>query len=103
MIDGCSRVKILTHIMMPLARAGIIAIGVYVFLRTWNEFMFALILTKGREIAPITVGLANLFTTYTVSWNTVMAITVFSFAPLLVIFIFLQRYIVSGITGGMGK
>lgn len=71
--------------------------------KTWDEFLFALILTTGPERAPISVGLANLFTTYDVKLNTVMAITVSSIFPLLLILIFLQRNIIAGITGGAIK
>ena len=103
MIDGCTRIKALFFVVAPLARAGVIAIGIMAFLKAWNEFMFALILTKGVEKAPISVGLAGLFTAYNVSWNAVMAVTVISIVPLIIIFIFLQHYIISGITGGALK
>jgi len=102
-IDGCSRVKVLLLIVMPLARAGIIATGVLAFIRAWNEFLFALILTKGPERAPISVGLAELFGQYSIEWNGIMAITTLAVLPLLVVFIFVQRYVISGITSGAIK
>lgn len=103
MIEGCTSTQAIIHITVPLSRAGVLAIAIMSFLKTWNEFLFALILTKGPERAPISVGLANLFTTYDVKLNTVMAITVISIFPLLLILIFLQRNIVAGITGGAIK
>lgn len=103
MVDGCTRIKALFFVVAPLARAGVIAIGIMAFLKAWNEFMFALILTRGAEKAPISVGLAGLFQAYSVNWNAVMAVTMLSVFPLMIIFIFLQRYIISGITGGAVK
>jgi len=70
------------------------------FIRAWNEFLFALILTKGPERAPITVGLAELFGQYSIDWNGIMAITTLAVLSLLIVFIFMQRYVISGITSG---
>ena len=103
LIDGCNPVKVLLLIVMPLARAGIIATGVLAFIRAWNEFLFALILTKGPERAPISVGLAELFGQYSIEWNGIMAITTLAVLPLLVVFIFVQRYVIAGITSGAIK
>lgn len=103
LIDGCSRLKALVFVIAPLARAGLIAIAAYAFLKTWNEFMFALILTQGPEKTPISVGLAGFFTAYNVSWNAIMAITALSIIPLGIIFVFLQRHVITGISGGAIK
>ena len=65
--------------------------------------MFALILTKGPARAPVTVGLAELFGQYSIEWNGVMALTVIATFPLLIAFIFVQRYIIKGITSGAVK
>ena len=100
LVDGCSRFRALVSIVAPLARAGFIGTGVFAFIRAWNEFMFALILTKGPERAPVTVGLAELFGQYTIQWNGVMALTVIATFPLLITFIFVQRYVIEGITSG---
>jgi len=100
LIDGCGRAKVLFLIVAPIARAGVIGTGMLAFIRAWNEFLFALILTKGPERAPITVGLAELFGQYSINWNGIMAITTLAVLPLLVVFIFVQRYVISGITSG---
>ncbi|MEA1963567.1 MAG: carbohydrate ABC transporter permease [Candidatus Aerophobetes bacterium] len=103
LIDGCSRLKVLLLVVAPLARAGVIGTGMLAFIRAWNEFLFALILTKGPERAPITVGLAELFGQYSINWNGIMAITTLAVLPLLIVFIFVQRYVISGITTGAVK
>jgi len=100
LIDGCTKARVLLLIVAPVARAGIIGTGMLAFIRAWNEFLFALILTKGPERAPITVGLAELFGQYSINWNGIMAITTLAVLPLLVVFIFVQRYVISGITSG---
>jgi len=100
LIDGCSQAKVLLLIVAPVARAGVIGTGMLAFIRAWNEFLFALILTKGPERAPITVGLAELFGQYSINWNGIMAITTLAVLPLLIVFIFVQRYVISGITSG---
>jgi len=103
LVDGCSRVRALISVVAPLARAGFIGTGVYAFIRAWNEFMFALILTKGPQRAPVTVGLAELFGQYTINWNGVMALTMVATFPLVVVFILVQRHIIQGITSGAVK
>ncbi|MBW2638476.1 MAG: carbohydrate ABC transporter permease, partial [Deltaproteobacteria bacterium] len=103
MLDRCSRTRPLITIVVPLARAGFIGTGVFAFIRAWNEFMFALILTRGPNVAPVTVGLAELFGQYTISWNGVMALTIVATLPLTIGFILVQRYIIAGITSGAVK
>ncbi|MFQ5835585.1 MAG: carbohydrate ABC transporter permease [bacterium] len=100
LIDGCSQAKVLLLVVAPLARAGVIGTGMLAFIRAWNEFLFALILTKGPGRAPITVGLAELFGQYSINWNGIMAITTLAVLPLLIVFIFVQRYVISGIMSG---
>ena len=103
LIDGCTRQKVLLLIVAPLARAGVIGTGMLAFIRAWNEFLFALILTKGPARAPITVGLAELFGQYSIDWSGIMAITTLAVLPLLIVFIFVQRYVIAGITSGAVK
>jgi len=103
LIDGCTRGKVLLLIVAPLARAGVIGTGMLAFIRAWNEFLFALILTKGPARAPITVGLAELFGQYSIDWSGIMAITTLAVLPLLIVFIFVQRYVIAGITSGAVK
>jgi len=103
LIDGCTRTKVLLLIVAPLARAGVIGTGMLAFIRAWNEFLFALILTKGPARAPITVGLAELFGQYSIDWSGIMAITTLAVLPLLIVFIFVQRYVIAGITSGAVK
>ena len=103
LVDGATRVQAIIHIIAPLMRPGMIAVAIMSFLKAWNEFMFALILTTGPSRSPISFGLAQLFTQYNVARNTVMAVTMLSVVPLFMIFVFLQRHLVRGIMGGAEK
>jgi len=103
LVDGCTRLRALVSVVAPLARAGFIGTGVFAFIRAWNEFMFALILTRGPTRAPVTVGLAELFGQYSIQWNSVMALTVVATLPLVVVFVLVQRHIIQGITSGAVK
>jgi len=70
------------------------------FIRAWNEFLLALILTQGWRKAPITMALGEFFGIHAISWNSIMAMTTLAILPLVVVFIFVQRYIISGIMSG---
>lgn len=103
LVDGCTRFRALLSVVAPLARAGFVGTGVFAFIRAWNEFMFALILTRGPMRAPVTVGLAELFGQYSIQWNAVMALTVVATFPLVIVFVLVQRHIIQGITSGAVK
>lgn len=103
MVDGATRLQAILYIFVPLMKPGIIAVGIMAFLRAWNEFMFALLLTTGPATSPITFGLADLFTQFNIERNVVMAVTMLSVVPLFLIFILLQKSFVRGILGGFQK
>jgi len=103
MVDGSTRLQALVYVVAPLVRPGLVAMTIMAFLTSWNEFMFALILTSSPNVSPVTYGLAQLFGPYNIQRNIVMAITMLSVFPLILIFVFLQRHLVRGIMGGSGK
>ncbi len=103
MIDGGTRLQALLLIIVPLALPGIVSTGVFAFLWSWNEFLFALILTSGDGAAPLTIRMSQFFTQYGRDWNGIMALNVVASIPLVVFFVFIQRWVVSGLTGGAVK
>lgn len=103
MIDGCSRLGALGRVVVPLMTPAFVAVGTWGFLGAWNEYMFAVTLTTGWHKAPVTVGMAQFFGQYGMSWNSIMAVGTLSSIPLMLIFIFLQRYLVQGMTAGAIK
>lgn len=103
MVDGSTRIGALFRIILPLSAPGILATGVYAFLLAWNELLFALTLTNSWQVRPVTVGIAMLIGQYSNQWNALMAISVIASIPLVIFFIFLQRYLVHGLTQGAIK
>lgn len=99
-IDGCSRLQAFRLIVLPLALPGIIGTAAFAFLTAWNDFIFAVVLTVGPDVAPLTIAISNFFTQYGREWNVIMALNVVSTVPLFVIFVFLQRWVVQGMTAG---
>ncbi len=103
MVDGCTRLQALYRVILPLALPGLIATGTMAFLGAWNEFLFAIVLTSGPNYAPLTVGIAEFFGQFGRDWGRVMALNTLGSLPLMIIFIFLQRWVVQGMTAGAVK
>jgi multiple sugar transport system permease protein len=103
MVDGCTRLTALYRIILPLALPGLVATGTMAFLGAWNEFLFAIILSSGPSVAPLTVGIAEFFGQFGRDWGRIMALNTLGSLPLMVIFVFLQRWVVQGMTAGAVK
>jgi ABC-type glycerol-3-phosphate transport system permease component len=97
MLDGASRLRSLITIVVPLARPGLIAAGLLVFLEAWSEFFYSLVLTNEMTVPPVVAGLQNL---QQFSWTTLAAATIFTLIPPVLIAVVFQRYIVSGLARG---
>lgn len=102
-IDGCSRWKTFYKIVLPMTLPGIAATAIYSFITSWNEYMFANILTVEKSMKTIPVAIAEFNGSYVIKWNDMMAGSVISSIPLLILFIFLQKYFISGLTAGAVK
>ena len=103
MVDGASRFVAMLKVVLPLTLPGFVATAIFAFLSAWNEFTFAVILTHSQAAAPITVGIGGFFGMFTVKWSQMSALALVASLPLMVIFIFLQRYLVEGMTAGAVK
>jgi multiple sugar transport system permease protein len=103
LIDGGSSWSALWRIIVPLSVPGIIATGVYTFLLAWNEFLFALTLTKSMEMRTVPIGIELLMGQHAFEWNEMMAMSVLGSLPLLAIYLIAQRYFLAGMTGGSVK
>jgi multiple sugar transport system permease protein len=103
MVDGCTRLGALVRVVLPLVTPGLIATGVMSFLASWNELLLSVVLSSGPRVAPLTVGIASFFGQFGRDWGRVMALNTVGVLPLLVAFIFLQRYVVQGMTAGAVK
>ncbi len=102
-VDGCGRLGVLRHIVLPLAAPAIAAIGILVFLNCWNEFLFALILTSTPAVKTVPIGLASLQSAYFTRWGVMTAGAVLQTLPAIAFVLFAQRYITSGLTLGAVK
>lgn len=97
-IDGCSRFRILINIILPLAVTPIISVALFQTMWTWNDFFNALIYIDAVRMYPVSLGLRLAIDADTVvNWGKIIAMTVVSISPLVIMFLFLQRYFVAGI------
>lgn len=97
-IDGCSYWRIFWNIILPLSKPALATLGIFVFMWSWNNFLWPLLITNTLEMKTLPLGLAYFLGQYTIYWNLLMAGTTIALAPVLVVFFFAQRYFVEGIT-----
>lgn len=102
-IDGCGRMGMLWHIVLPLAVPGLLASGAFVFISVWQEFLLAVTLIGDPELRTVMVGLYSFITENRVAWNLLIAASVAVSVPTIIIFGLVQRYIVDGIMSGALK
>ncbi len=103
MVDGCSRLGAIVRTLLPLSFPALVGAGLYTFLLAWNEFLFAVVLIESWEKRVITMAIYSLLAEFVTEWSMMMAFSVLASAPLVVAFIFLQRYVVQGMTAGAIK
>lgn len=96
-VDGATRFQIYTRVILPLAGPALSALAIFTFLGQWNSFLFPLVVTKSTQMSTLTVGLRTLQGQYNTDWTLLMAGAVIALAPVLLVFIFAQRYIIRGI------
>jgi ABC-type glycerol-3-phosphate transport system permease component len=103
MIDGASRLTILFRILLPLSLPGIVAVVVYCFVTTWNEFIFALVFATDTSVKTLPIGLAEVTSEFNTDWGSVMAASVVMTAPVILLFFAMQKLFVGGLTAGATK
>lgn len=102
-IDGCSPIGTLLRITLPLSVPGVIATATWSFIIAWDEFVFGYTFISSEKLWPVAVGLSSHIGQYSVNWSQIMAGAVMATLPIGILFIFFQRYLVSGITAGSVK
>jgi ABC-type glycerol-3-phosphate transport system permease component len=102
-IDGCSRLGVLFRITLPLSLPGVVAIIVYAFVTTWNEFIFALVFAQDYRVKTLPIGIAEFSTEFDTDWGAVMAASLIMTLPIAVLFLFMQKLFVGGLTAGAVK
>lgn len=99
-IDGCSALGALTRVVLPLAVPGIAATGVLAMLAAWNEFVFAILFLRDKELWPITVAIANFGGEFYTAWGSMAAAAVVASIPPVVGFVLIQRHLIGGLLAG---
>lgn len=102
-MDGCNELTSFLRVALPISMPGVITVAVISFLGAWGEFVFGLSLATSESIQPITIVLAEITNEFGVRWNDLMAVSAVVALPVIAAFIFLQRYIVAGLTDGATK
>jgi multiple sugar transport system permease protein len=103
MIDGCTRLMALRRVILPLTLPGLGATLGFVFTAAWSELLFALMLINSDSQKTFAVGLLTFVTKFSVGWGQMMAASVLALIPAVLFFVFIQRYLVQGLTAGAVK
>jgi multiple sugar transport system permease protein len=105
MVDGLGRVGALVRITLPLAAPGIVTALIFTFIAAWNEFLVALTLSLGENPSqqPLTVAINNYIGEYSVDWGHLFAAGLVATVPVIILFAFIERRVVSGLTAGAVK
>ncbi len=100
MIDGCGHLSAFAYIIIPLARPGLAACAIYLAILSWSEFVFARTLINDQARWTITTGLVSFIGEHGIDWPALMAAGVLSMVPMVVLFLLLEPFLVSGLTAG---
>lgn len=102
-MDGAKPLRTFLEIVLPLCRPGVIATSVYILIVTWQEFLFALSFTTTQEMRTLPVGMNDFIGQYGIRYGELMASSVMISLPVVVVFFFLQKHFVAGLTAGSVK
>ncbi|MGA0426431.1 MAG: carbohydrate ABC transporter permease [Alphaproteobacteria bacterium] len=103
-MDGASRIYTLRRVVLPLARPGLLVVSIAVFIGAYaQQFLFAITFNQTREYQPLPAGLFEFIGYQSVTWNEMMAAALTGVLPVMIIFLFLQKYLVAGLTAGAVK
>ena len=103
MVDGCTRLGALWKVTIQLSGPAMIGTGLYTFLLAWNEFLFAQLLTDDWPKRVLTVAIYSLLSEFNNDWSTMMAFSMLASLPIFIVFVFLQKYVIRGMTMGAIK
>ncbi len=100
MIDGCSHLSAFVYVIVPLARPGLAACAIYLAILSWSDFVFARTLINDQSHWTITTGLVSFIGEHGIDWSELMAAGAMSMVPMVVLFLVLEPFLVSGMTTG---
>lgn len=102
MVDGCTAIGAMIKVVLPLTLPGVIATGIYIFITSWNEFLYASVLA-GNEVRTLTVAVQTLIGEYEIAWGLLTAGGVVGALPVTILFMLIQKRLISGMTQGAVK
>ena len=102
-VDGAGRFRIFATVILPLTVPGLVATGIFSFINGWNEYLFASTFMKSYENWTLPIGIASFSGQYATNWGTLMAGAVLITLPVVIMFLLLQKHLVSGMTAGAVK
>jgi len=102
-IDGASKFRVFTTIIIPLSKPGLAAAAIFTFIHAWNEFLYALVFLNSDKKSTLAVGIYRLMSGEIFDWQSILASSTMMVFPILIIYLFLQKYIVAGLTAGATK
>ena len=99
-IDGCNRLQAMFKVLLPVAAPGIVTTLIFIFINAWNEYTVALCLMSTETLKPLTVGI-NIFNGYNmIQWQYLFAASIFAIIPVVIMFMSIEKHLVSGLTSG---
>lgn len=102
-IDGCTRLSAFFRILVPVAKPGVIVCAVFSFLYAWGDLAYGMTFILDQQKRPITAGIFNFMGQYGTKWSYLTAFAIVAIIPVVLIFVFMQKYIISGMTNGAVK
>ena len=102
-VDGAGRFRCFATVVMPLTIPGLVATGLFSFITGWNEYLFALALTQTTNMRTVPIGINMLMGQHTYDWSQMMAMSFLGSLPVLILFIFFQKYFIAGMSSGAVK
>jgi len=103
-VDGAGHLRTLWDVVLPMARPVLVTFGLISVVAKWNDYLWPLVITQTENMRTLTVGISSFFDMEgNTDWGVVMAATIFVIFPLLVVFVFVQRFIIEGLTAGATK
>jgi ABC-type glycerol-3-phosphate transport system permease component len=102
-IDGCTRLQVLTKIIIPIAAPAVVATGAFAFMLAWNDFLFALTFINSDFLRTLSVGLNTLLAQYYFDYGLLLAASTIMVIPVLILFLYIQKMIVGALSAGALK
>lgn len=98
-LEGVGHLRYIWRVALPLARPAVATVALLTFITSWNQFQWPLIMTTSHSVQPIEVALSHYMQTFEANWRKLTSAVLLALFPIVVLFLFLQRHIVAGVTG----